>query len=519
MKHQSVISICTWVLTAAAFFCSGALADAAGVVYNDLNGNNVRDAGEEGIAGVQVSNGTDVVTTDSKGWYEISVSDDCIIFVIKPSGWRTPIDENNLPLFYYIHKPVGSPSELKFPGIKPTGPLPESIDFALQRQDEPDEFNVFLFGDIQARNHTEVNYFRHVIGEIDGSAAAFGISLGDNAFDRLDVLEGLNEAASGIGLPWYNTSGNHDINFVTEDDAGSLETFKSIYGPANYSFNYANAHFIILDSIMVKKTEDGRVGYDEGLGREELTFIANDLKHVDKDKLVVLLMHGGLHLFGSERDELFALLKDFDNTLSIAGHNHYIRNIIYDESENFHGEKPHLHFVAGAVCGGWWSGVPEPLTGIPHSMMRDGTPNGYAALNVNGNEYSIKYKAFGRAEDYQMNIYAPDEVSAGKTAETVILANIFAGSEKSLVQMRLDDSQWLEMQPSSEPDPYFVKMVEWEKNQNLARPNWSNNPESLHTWQANLLADIEQGLHVITVKTTDMFDQTFSSKKFIKITE
>ena len=42
-----------------------ALADVTGIVFNDANGNGVRDSGEAGIAGVAVSNQDTVVTTDA----------------------------------------------------------------------------------------------------------------------------------------------------------------------------------------------------------------------------------------------------------------------------------------------------------------------------------------------------------------------------------------------------------------------------------------------------------------------
>ena len=56
------------------------------------------------------------------GTYELPVTDDTIIFVAKPRGWQTRIDEKNMPRFYYIHKPEGSPDDdYKFPGVEPTG--------------------------------------------------------------------------------------------------------------------------------------------------------------------------------------------------------------------------------------------------------------------------------------------------------------------------------------------------------------------------------------------------------------
>src|SRR5690606_9490652 len=82
----------------------GAMAQerAVGFVYEDLNGNGKKERREKGIEGVAVSNGVQVVQTDAKGRYELPIGDDQIIFVIKPSDYNVPVDENNLPQFFYI---------------------------------------------------------------------------------------------------------------------------------------------------------------------------------------------------------------------------------------------------------------------------------------------------------------------------------------------------------------------------------------------------------------------------------
>jgi hypothetical protein len=515
------------LLTVIAFFITGCTAeqtvamvsieDATGIVYNDLNGNGSRDAGEHGIENVTVSNGTDVVTTDKQGCYKLHVSDDCIIFVIKPAGWKTPLDENNLPRFYYINKPSGSPSYLKFPAIAPTGSQPASIDFPLQRQDESDTFNVLLFGDIQVSKEKELIYFRRQLAEVIGTQAAFGISLGDNVGDNLSLFDGVNRAVAVLGLPWYNTSGNHDINFYAPDDTGSLDTFKSIYGPTNYAFNYGKTHFVVLDSIIAKRTKDERLGYDEGLGAEELTFIANDLKYVKDDTLVILLIHGGLQHFSQDRDVLFAMLKDFEHSLSIAGHDHFLMHKFYTATDNFHGRNPHHYYTAGAVCGGWWMGTPEPFSDTPHSMMYDGVPGGYTVLALDGNNYSMKYKAFGKPDDFQMTISAPDEVRIEQLSETEVTVNVFAASERATVKMNIDGKSWFSMALFTGPDPCFVKMSQWEEANNIYRHSWSKKPQQQLLWKATLPENLAKGLHIINIKATDMFGRTFAAKRLIKV--
>ena len=40
---------------------------ASGYVFHDINKNGIRDAGEDGLSGISVSNGTDVIQTDEEG--------------------------------------------------------------------------------------------------------------------------------------------------------------------------------------------------------------------------------------------------------------------------------------------------------------------------------------------------------------------------------------------------------------------------------------------------------------------
>jgi len=72
-----------------------------GYVFEEMNGNGRRDRNEKGLAGVAVSNSVDVTVTDARGYYKLPVGDDNIIFVVKPPGYRTPLDHNGLPRFYY----------------------------------------------------------------------------------------------------------------------------------------------------------------------------------------------------------------------------------------------------------------------------------------------------------------------------------------------------------------------------------------------------------------------------------
>ena len=89
MNTHRFVTLSTLIALMAA---SAALADVTGTVYNDLNKNGIRDAGEPGIAGVYVSNSKEVAKTDAQGRYTLPVYDDMVVFVVKPTGYMTPVD-------------------------------------------------------------------------------------------------------------------------------------------------------------------------------------------------------------------------------------------------------------------------------------------------------------------------------------------------------------------------------------------------------------------------------------------
>ncbi|MGE4513301.1 MAG: metallophosphoesterase N-terminal domain-containing protein, partial [Chryseobacterium sp.] len=157
-------------------------ASVSGYVYEDLNKNQKKENREKGIEGVAVSNGTQVILTDKNGRYNLPIMEGQSVFVIKPSGYMTPVNANNLPQYYYQYKPKGSPTDFKYKGSAPTGELPKEINFALNRQNESKNFDILVFGDPQPYTEKELDYFRRsIVNEVKNTKknAVLGISLGD----------------------------------------------------------------------------------------------------------------------------------------------------------------------------------------------------------------------------------------------------------------------------------------------------------------------------------------------------
>lgn len=500
---------------------------AIGTVFEDINQNGEMDSGEKGIAKVAVTNGVEVVVTNNKGKYELPVGGDNIISVIKPSGYKVGKNEDNLPQFFYNHKPKGSPN-LKFKGQEATGKLPKSVDFALISSEEKESFTALIFGDPQPYTQQEVDYFADgIVVEVEGiENVSFGLSLGDLVGNDLDLFNPYIKAVKNVGIPWYNLLGNHDINFDVENDTLSDETYEAHFGPANYALNYGKVHFLVLDDVLYPDPRDGK-SYWGGFREDQFQFIENDLKHVPKDHLVVIAMHiplsepEGVDTFRDEdRKRLFQLLKDFPNTLSLSAHTHIQRQDFFGKEKGWQQDKPHHHYNVGTTSGDWYSGKLDE-SNIPVSTMRDGTPKGYAFINFKGNEYSIDYKVAGKPANYQMEIFAPKVVAKGRRTRAGIFVNLFMGTEGDEVLYRIDDGEWKEMQYLEEYDPSYLEMVyEWDLTEELMPGRRSSNPiKSEHLWRGSIPTKLKPGEHTIEIKAIDMFGKTHSATSSYRLAE
>ncbi len=488
---------------------------ARGVVFHDSNRDGRLGDDEVRLPGIRICNGRDIVVTDSTGKYEIGMDDDDILFVIKPHGYRTRLDKNNLPLFYYTHKPAGSP-KLRFPGVEPTGPLPNAIDFPLYAQVEPEKFRAILFGDPQSRNATELSYMnRTTIPELIGSKAAFGVTLGDILFDDLSFFDSQNQSVGLIGIPWYNVIGNHDINTDTRERRFSNETFERFYGPGWYSYDYGQVHFVVLDNINWFWPDGETSGtYNGTFGEEQLQFLVNDLAGIPHDQLVVLFMHIPLPEC-TDASAIYRLIENRPLGFSVSAHKHAHSHVFLGAEQGWLGKEPHHHMVNVTVCGSWWSGQ-KGADGIPHSTMTDGGPHGYTTVTFDGGRYVIDFKAAGLPAEYQMNVQVTDVIPESKCAATAVHVNVFNGSERTTVQMRVDGSdEWQMLEKILAEDPHYTALFEQEKlvtpviEPALAKPGICQ-----HLWSGTL-GQLAVGQHLIEIRATDMHGRVFESQRIV----
>lgn len=501
----------------------------SGIVFNDVNKNKKMDVNEPGISGVVVSNQLDVTVSDKKGRFTLPVLDRMIIFITKPSTYSLALNEDNLPQFYYIHRPKGSLDTLKYPGIQPTGNLPETILFPLYEDEYREDFNALIVGDPQTRDSVEVGYFRDdIVAEMIGKDASLYMALGDIAFDDLNIYEQYNQVVSKIGIPAFNVTGNHDENYKVPSDRNALDTFNRIFGPEYYSINYGKVHFIVLDDVEYlgwdseKKKSRGYRGY---ISDKQLQWLENDLKFVPDDYLIVITKHIPIYTNYSDgdnvnvvnREKLFKIFEKRQHLLALSGHMHTIEHLYFSKDMGWKGQSPFYSCNLGAGCGAWWSG-PKDDRGIPESHCMDGSPNGYFLFSFNGNAFDYKFHPVKFNENYQMRISSPtgtlDKAAVDKTK---IIVNVFDAGPGTKVYCQLDNGTRQVMERKNMKDPYMIAYLKSNKD-NFA--SWINDvAKTDHIWVAELPKTLDIGSHLIKISATDQRGKIYSGIRIFEISQ
>ncbi|WGJ13807.1 calcineurin-like phosphoesterase family protein [Methylocapsa sp. D3K7] len=508
-----------------------------GIVFESRSGGRQRQAGDPGIGGVLVSNGREVVRTGSDGRYSLPIEDGMAVFVIKPSDYAVPLDkETNLPRFSTIHQPEGTPSslDLLYPGLAPTGPLPDSVDFALVRSKEPRRFDAVLFTDPQPESNAEIDFIRDdVVAGLNGIEAAFGITAGDIMFDELSLYQRYNAIIGQIGLPWWNIGGNHDLNFESPNVRYCRETYKRVFGANYYAFEYGDVLFMMLDNVdylgadSAKPRQSGK--YRGLFGERQLEFIANVLKETDRARLIAVFMHIPLQNYlapdepsmsVADRAKFLALLEG-RKTVSFSGHTHTTEHHYFGATEGFMGSVPHHHHVLTAVSGSWWSG-PLDRRGIASADSRDGTPHGFHILSIDGGAYTTRFVPANEPNGRQMRIsldanprFGTDvfrDFRAGQLrgsplrkdelASVTLVVNVFDGGPKTTVAYTIGASAPVPMKREARPDPFVVEV--FGRNKETVKP-WVKAEPSSHIWAARLPASLDAGAHAIDVHVVDEY--------------
>jgi len=357
----------------------------------------------QGIRGVAVSDGRMVAQTNSSGEFElISGTDRDFVFVSMPVGYEIQKQANGSASFF--QKIDRTKSE-------------QNISFDLKKSANSDENHHFLLlSDTQIQDAYEADQLLTIAApDVQKTIASlndpniFGIGCGDLVFDKLELFKEYNQSIQMYDIPFFQVVGNHDMDFGGRSDSTTTGTFKGHFGPTYYSWNRGEVHYVVLDDVFYLGVGTKYIGH---IPEEQLAWLEQDLKLVEKGKTVVVSLHipsytGAVTRYPdrdtlggtvSNREHLYRMLEGYNAHL-MSGHTHFNDNMI-----NGHVYE-HCH---GTVCGAWWSGP----------ICHDGTPNGYAVYESKGSELQWKYKGTGLDINEQFRVYQtgyhkdfPDQMS------------------------------------------------------------------------------------------------------------
>lgn len=383
------------------------------------------------LAGVQVSDGLQIVTTDQKGRYSMqSDKSEGLVFIITPSNYVAKSADGLQPAFWAsLTKGEGQP---------------EQHDFELRKEDQNNYTMVFMT-DVHLTNSNvkqDLSHFKKLalpaLKEIQAKYAqkgpVYSLNLGDLSHDlfwyEFDFsVAGARDFLAKEKFPMllYSLPGNHDNDGAVtganvDFDAGWL--YRKTFGPTYYSMNIGGAHWIMMDDIVYKNTPNtgkkapgiaGARDYISAFTAKQMEWLRQDLAAVDSATPVYLCTHApilypnkrGFALTrGTQLDSLDLWFQKFSKVNIFSGHSHkmiYTKNSKYPRFEQC---------VLPATSGNMWT----TSNGF-QTICTDGTDAGFVVGNYQGKNATYTYhtEAYGvkvlRAYDMNSvgNYYRTDD--------------------------------------------------------------------------------------------------------------
>jgi hypothetical protein len=438
-------------------------------------------------AGVAISDGRHVVTTDKSGRYELAtIRQREFVFVSLPGDVRVPVSAAGTASF--------------FRSLVDTKGREQRVDFPLHRvAGDPARHAMFLLADPQVQ-HAEDIARLHAESVPDLRASVrrladrhpFGVGCGDIMYDNLEFFGEWEAALREAALPGFQVLGNHDVEITAQTDEDSARAFRQRFGPTWYSFDRGEVHVVVLDDVF---WFGGYLGY---LDRRQLDWLAADLALVEKGRRVLVCLHippwttrherfgqaePPIHIVMTNRELLYELLAPYQATV-LAGHLHEV-DIVRNQPVEVH--------VCGALCGAWWSG---PICG-------DGTPNGYMIYEIDGADVRWRYQATGQEPGHQMRLYPR---GADPELPGHVLANIWAADDRWRVVWYADGQRQGPMTAHRGRDPLAVKL--YAGAERPAERSWVEPYVTDHLFICEPRADVRE----IRIEATDPWGRVFQER-------
>ena len=436
-----------------------------------------------GLAGVDVTDGSNIVLTDSMGRYSLAtLSLSQFVYITTPSGYDVPVASGSIPQFYHTLTPSDS-----------------IYDFHLTPSATDDNRHAFVVHtDVQVTSKADVALFAEQIvpdtrQTLQRLAAegykVFGTDCGDIVGDTPSLFDDYIRACQVLDTPFFRIIGNHDMDYWGRSFETSYRTFSSLFGPTHYSFNCGKAHYIFINDNFYTGFGINYIGY---IPESTLRWLEQDLNLLPKGSPVFVFMHiptaesTDLDHASFNYDwlanvrQFHYMFKDFDTHI-VSGHTHFNMNLEFNS---------HLYeHVTAAVCGTWWR----------TEECMDGTPRGYGVFTVDGERVSWQYKSAGYPSTYQLRAYTPG--SAAEYPDEVV-ANVWNYDSRWRVELLENGKPTATMKRYTGFDPISHAHC---SNKKVVLYDWISpitNPHMFHARPRNAAARLQ-------VRATDRFGNVY----------
>lgn len=283
------------------FYMPFSFASYSGRVYIDSNQSGCFDKKDTPLQGIVITDGQNTTRTDKNGKFTLpGYTKTRFITITTPAGYEISR--------HYI----------------PVNPSVKSYDFTLtpsERTNQTDHsFLQITDTEIHHRGVAN-NWVAYLKSYIQSELPAFLIHTGDICYENglRNHIKVVN--SNTMNCPVYYGIGNHDL---VKGDYGE-QLYESIYGPAWYSFDIGNIHYVM--------TPMASGDYQPGYTKEEVyNWLKNDLAMMDKNKSLIIFNH---NILTTSNDFYFGIndteqidLRQYNIKAWIYGHWHinYVRN-------------------------------------------------------------------------------------------------------------------------------------------------------------------------------------------------
>lgn len=423
------------------------------------------------LAGVSLTDGYSIVFSDAKGAYQIACSQEAeFVYYTSPNGYEPPI-EGGVPVFY---KKIE-----KIEPAKQSKKRKQHCDFELIKSKQDQEKHVFItWADPQVIELSEFDLLQEVVADMQETMASYpattsfhAICAGDIVFDRLNLYSKYKEVISPLNIPFYQSVGNHDMDYNERSHELSTVSYKKHFGPDYYSFNKGKIHYVVLNDVFYFGNSYQYMGY---LEERQLRWLEQDLSQLEAGTTVILTVHIPTSYNETEKmisgtrlqrtlvlnnKALYKILEPY-NTHILAGHTHTQSNNLI---------KPNIfEHIHAAACGAWWQG----------EISTDGSPKSYTVYEIDGDKVSWYLKGVGMDKKEQFKLY---NTGADIDHLDCFIANVYNYDPAWKVQWFENDVLMGDMQQYWGVDPDARAEYQAGKNKKYS---WLSYTETNHLFRA-----------------------------------